>query len=244
MAGKTQPRLEDILRVLHAQLPDLRSRYGVRFLGIFGSRVRGGERRRSDLDVLVEFEDGSGGSFSGFVDLQDELSKILRLKVDLAPKPLLKRHIGRRILAEVIDVADIEPALAKARSLQGEGALRPRERDIRDYLEDILDAAANAESFTKGIEYEAWVQDTRTLWATLHALFIVGEAVARIPSAVRRQHPEVPWQKIVGLRNVIAHVYFGLQLPRVWTILHEDLPILRDTARRMLEEAEAGDSHG
>jgi len=99
-ASHKQPSLEEIRQMLRAHLPELRERYGVRSLGIFGSYVRGEQRRRSDLDVLVEFD--RAPTFFEFIDLEDQLGDLLGVKVDLVMKSALKPAIGRHILAEVV----------------------------------------------------------------------------------------------------------------------------------------------
>jgi len=101
--GKTTTRpqsLDDILATLRHHLPELRERYGVTSLGVFGSYVQGRQRKRSDIDVLVEF--GQAPTLFGFIDLQEELSALLGVKVDLVSRKALKGEIGRRILEEVV----------------------------------------------------------------------------------------------------------------------------------------------
>lgn len=92
-----QPDLEEIRRTLRAHLPELRERYGVKSLGIFGSYVRGEQGPGSDLDILVEFE--LAPTFFQFIELEDNLSQLLRIKVDLVMKSALKPRIGERILS-------------------------------------------------------------------------------------------------------------------------------------------------
>lgn len=92
-------RFRDLLR---RQLPALRERYGVRTLGLFGSYVRQENRPDSDLDVLVTF-DTTPGLFR-LVELENYLSDLVGVKVDLVLKESLKPHIGRRILEEVVPV--------------------------------------------------------------------------------------------------------------------------------------------
>lgn len=94
--------LDHLLARLRAHLPELRERYGVRTLGVFGSYVREEQRGSSDLDVLVEFD--RTPTLLEFVDLQYHLSDLLGVKVDLVMKRALKPAIGRRILAEVVPV--------------------------------------------------------------------------------------------------------------------------------------------
>jgi hypothetical protein len=92
----------EIIRVLREHLPELTEAYKVKSLGVFGSRLRGSARRRSDVDVLVEFSETP--TLFRFLDLQDHLSDLLGLKVDLVMKSALRPAIGRHILSEVAPV--------------------------------------------------------------------------------------------------------------------------------------------
>ncbi len=91
-------RLNKARQILQAHLPELRERYGVHALWIFGSYLRGEQYKKSDLDVLVEFE--STPSFFQFVRLERYLAEILKIKVDLVMKTALRPAIGRHILQE------------------------------------------------------------------------------------------------------------------------------------------------
>lgn len=86
---------------LRAMLPELRARFGVSELGLFGSRVRGDHRPDSDLDVLVRFAPTARVSLFTLAELEDALADRLGVKVDLTVKDDLKPYIGRRVLAEV-----------------------------------------------------------------------------------------------------------------------------------------------
>ena len=85
--------------ILRRELPRLRQRYAVESLGIFGSYVRGEVGPDSDLDVLVRFDRNPG--LFGFVELENHLSDLLGVRVDLVMADALKPNIGRRVLAEV-----------------------------------------------------------------------------------------------------------------------------------------------
>ncbi|MBI4493812.1 MAG: nucleotidyltransferase family protein [Chloroflexi bacterium] len=100
--GHDQPTLEEVLGTLRAHLPELGERYAVKKLGVFGSYVRGQQRKRSDIDILVEFE--RAPTLFEFVDLQQHLGALLGVKVDLVMKSALRPAIGERILAEVVPV--------------------------------------------------------------------------------------------------------------------------------------------
>jgi predicted nucleotidyltransferase len=91
--------IDDIMGQLRAMQPDLRRRYHIREMGVFGSYVRGEQREDSDLDVLVDL--GEGTTLIDYAGLQLELSDALGVRVDLANKKTLKPRIGLRILSEV-----------------------------------------------------------------------------------------------------------------------------------------------
>ena len=93
--------LAHYVALLRQHLPALREDYGVRFLGVFGSYVRGEQRRGSDLDLLVEFDDRPL-TLLQFIALEHYLSDLLEVKVDLVERNTLKPTIGRHILAEVV----------------------------------------------------------------------------------------------------------------------------------------------
>lgn len=95
------PSLEAIAQTLKSLLPELRDRYGVISLGVFGSYVRGEQTPDSDLDLLVEF-DQRPLTLLQFIALEYELSDRLQIKVDLVEKSVLKPTIGKRILQEVV----------------------------------------------------------------------------------------------------------------------------------------------
>jgi predicted nucleotidyltransferase len=96
--------IERIKRVLLQHKPELRKKFKVKTIGVFGSYVRGEQEPGSDVDVLVEFEEDAEIGFFGFLDLEEFLSQMLGVKVDLVMKDALKPYIGKRILQEVVMV--------------------------------------------------------------------------------------------------------------------------------------------
>jgi uncharacterized protein with HEPN domain len=109
-------------------------------------------------------------------------------------------------------------------------------RDYFDYLQDIVDAANKAEHFVKGQDFESFVANDEKVFAVIRALEIIGEAAKQVPDDVRARYPDVPWREMAGLRDVLIHQYFGVQLNRIWTTLHEDLPRVRDSVQRILSD--------
>ena len=96
--------LNEIKEILEAQKDYLAAEYGVTIVGVFGSYVRGEQRRDSDVDILIELERPPRISLIGLVELEHYLSDVLGMKVDMAIKKNLRKRIGERILSEVVPV--------------------------------------------------------------------------------------------------------------------------------------------
>ncbi len=94
--------LKDILKILTEHKEELRIKYKVAEIGVFGSFVRNEQKEASDVDILVEFEDGARMGLLKFVNLENYLSALLDAKVDLVMKSVLKPRIGKQILREVV----------------------------------------------------------------------------------------------------------------------------------------------
>jgi uncharacterized protein with HEPN domain len=117
-------------------------------------------------------------------------------------------------------------------------------RDILDYLTDIVDAIDAAHSFVVDMDVEQFRVDRRTVYATTHALEIVGEAAKRIPEPVRVCYPAVPWRLMAGMRDRLIHGYDTVDLDVLWKTVTEDLPATRPLIAEVLrqEQTAAGES--
>jgi uncharacterized protein with HEPN domain len=87
-------------------------------------------------------------------------------------------------------------------------------RDSKVYLEDILTAASWISSYVAGFTREQFGSDRKTVDAVVRNLEVIGEAVKALPPDVRDRAPDVEWQKIAGLRDVLIHAYSGIDLDR------------------------------
>ena len=103
------------------------------------------------------------------------------------------------------------------------------------FLYDILECIEKIERYISGITYEDFERDERTIDAVLRNLEVIGEAARNIPLEIRNRYYDIPWRKIVALRNVVIHQYFGVDLENIWKIITEDLPDLEEKVRSILE---------
>ncbi len=106
------------------------------------------------------------------------------------------------------------------------------QRDDASVL-DALRAAMSAAAFLGGSSLEGFTTDEKTQSAVLHQLMILGEAVKRISLDYREAHPEVPWRRIAGLRDVLIHGYDSVNIPGVWKTVREDIPPLVAALQRL-----------
>jgi uncharacterized protein with HEPN domain len=85
-------------------------------------------------------------------------------------------------------------------------------RDYEVYLEDIRDAIDKVKRYTTGLSRETFENDDKTVDAVVRNLEIIGEACKMIPESVRLAHANIEWKKIAGLRDILAHQYFGVDI--------------------------------
>ncbi len=110
-------------------------------------------------------------------------------------------------------------------------------REWRLRIEDMLEAIGRIEEFVQGMNLDAFLKDRRTSDAIVRNLEIIGEAARDVPDDVTSRHPGVPWKRAREMRNVLAHAYFGVDLPTVWKTIHEDLPPLKAQLNGILRDA-------
>ena len=112
----------------------------------------------------------------------------------------------------------------------------------RLFLEDMIGAIAKIENYIDGLEYEEFSANDMVKDAVMRNLEIIGEASRNIPQKVREGHGEISWSKMVGLRNIVAHKYFGVDLEIVWKIITENLPEAKPLVEKLLEQAKEEES--
>ena len=94
------------------------------------------------------------------------------------------------------------------------------------WLLDMLQSALKALDYAGGLSENQFMTDSLRQDAILRQLTILGEACKKISIELRTAHPEMPWRKVAGFRDVVVHDYFGVDLKEVWRIVRDDLPWL------------------
>lgn len=109
-------------------------------------------------------------------------------------------------------------------------------REWRFYLEDMREACEKVLRYVGGMTFEQFVQDEKTFDAVVRNLEILGEAAKHILPEVRICYPDVEWPRIAGLRDVIAHRYFGIDEDILWDIVKNQIPVLLERVQWILAQ--------
>lgn len=97
-------------------------------------------------------------------------------------------------------------------------------RDEIMYLQDIAENCKKILRFTEGFTQPDLIQDEKTYDAVVRNLEIIGEAAKHIPENLRKQLPDIEWRKAAGLRDMLAHAYFGIDNDILWDVVQNKVP--------------------
>ena len=175
-------RRDEVLRLLAEHKTEI-AEFGVKSLALFGSVARDEAAADSDVDILVEF--GAPVGMFKFLEVQEFLERVLGRPVDLVMPDAIKPRLRDRILGEAIHA--------------------PRDWKVR--IDDILDAVAKIGRYLEGMSLESFLADERTIQAVERNYEIIGEAAQHVPPEIQARFPAVPWGRMRGMRNLVAHEY-------------------------------------
>jgi uncharacterized protein with HEPN domain len=102
-----------------------------------------------------------------------------------------------------------------------------KNREVIDFLEDTLNAMVKAELFIADMTYEEFLKDEKTIFAVIRAIEVIGEALKHVPPEFRQKFSNIPWRDITGMRDILIHEYFGVDLETVWETVKTDIPSMK-----------------
>ncbi len=107
-------------------------------------------------------------------------------------------------------------------------------REYKAYLRDIYDATRKIEKYVEGISFEDFESNELIQDAVIRNLEIIGEAVKNLPENVKSKYPDIEWKRIGGLRDILIHAYFGVDVEVVWDIVKNKVPQLKEKIGKIL----------
>jgi len=111
-----------------------------------------------------------------------------------------------------------------------------KSREYKLFIEDILESIEKIQRYIKNLDYEKFKDNELVADAVIRNLEIIGEASKNIPDNIRAKYPNVPWRRMIGLRNITAHEYFGVDLNIIWEIITANLSETKPKIELMLED--------
>ena len=102
------------------------------------------------------------------------------------------------------------------------------------YLIDILNSIKKIEEYTKKMSYGKFSKDDKTIDAVVRNLEIIGEATRQLPENFKDKHINIPWGRIISMRNKVIHEYSGVDVEILWQTIHEDLPELNGLIKKLV----------
>ena len=111
-------------------------------------------------------------------------------------------------------------------------------RDARLYVADVVAAGEAILRSIEGVTFEAFAANDEKRAAVERQVFVIGEAAARLPDEWKQRRPAVPWRKIIGLRNVLAHGYWEIDAEELWDVARNKVPEFVAELRPLLDRAD------
>ena len=110
-----------------------------------------------------------------------------------------------------------------------------KKRVYKDYLCDIIDSMVDMEKFIENMAFEDFTNDRKTINAVIRSIEVIGEATKNIPKSIRNKYHSVPWKKMAGMRDIMIHEYFGVDVEIVWKTVRENILPLKPLIQEILK---------
>lgn len=103
-------------------------------------------------------------------------------------------------------------------------------------LQHALDAIETIEGYISDADFQVFSENLMMQDACIRQLQVIGESCRNVSPELREKYPEVPWSQIVGLRIIVIHQYFGVDIRVIWEVIQRDIPVFKVQVKRIVEE--------
>jgi uncharacterized protein with HEPN domain/predicted nucleotidyltransferase len=201
---------EEVIIALNSRYPALRTLFGVKKIGIFGSLARGDAHPDSDIDIEVEFEQGSD-TYRNYIGLALYLEEVLGgRRVDLVTTRVLEGYLHSDVAADHAE----------------------KNRD-RVYISRMLEEMVFLLQRKKNLNFREFSHDDLMKRAAIRSLEIIGDGASRTSETIKKAYPGIPWRELAGMKDRLAGMYFSPDWVLVWDILAEEIPAVEPRLRSL-----------
>jgi uncharacterized protein with HEPN domain len=210
MPGPTIELREEVIVTLNSRYPAMKKMFGVKKIGIFGSLARGDEHPGSDIDIEVEFEQGSD-TYRNYIGLALYLEELLGgRRIDLVTTRVLEGYLHADVAA---DHAEIN-------------------RD-RVYITRMLDEMVFLLQRKRDLGFREFSRDDLMKRAVIRSLEIIGDGATRTSDATKKAYPGIPWKELAAMKDRLAGMYFSPDWVLVWDIIAQEIPAVEPRLRSL-----------